>query len=64
MGPRKPEEEIMIEDLKDLDKLLQECKLDLEKVRNKTRLIRSLLVTARNNLSEAIARLDSLVEEI
>jgi hypothetical protein len=64
MGPRKPEEEIMIEDLKDLDKLLQECKLDLEKVRNKTRLIRSLLVTARNNLSEAIARLDTLVEEI
>jgi hypothetical protein len=64
MGLRKPEEEIMIEDLKDLDKLLQECKLDLEKVRNKTRLIRSLLVTARNNLSEAIARLDSLVEEI
>lgn len=64
MEPRKPEEEIMIEDLKDLDKLLQECKIDLEKVRNKSRLIRSLLVTARNNLSEAIARLDSLVEDI
>jgi hypothetical protein len=64
MEARKPEEEIMIEDLKDLDKLLQETKLDLEKVRNKSRLIRSLLVTARNNLSEAIARLDSLAEDI
>lgn len=66
---RKPEEEIMIEkimieDLKDLDNLLQQCRLDLDKVRNKSKLIRSMLVMARNNLSEAIERLDALVEEI
>ena len=61
---RKPEEEIMIEDLKDLDNLLQQCRLDLDKVRNKSKLIRSMLVIARNNLSEAIERLDALVEEI
>lgn len=64
MGARKPEEQIMIDDLKDLDKLLQACMIDLEKVRNKSKLIRSLLVTARNNLSEAIERLDMLVEDI
>ena len=61
---RKPEEEIMIENLKDLDNLLQQCRLDLDKVRNKSKLIRSMLVMARNNLSEAIERLDALVEEI
>jgi hypothetical protein len=61
---RKPEEEIMIEDLKDLDNLLQQCRLDLDKVRNKSKLIRSMLVMARNNLSEAIERLDALLEEI
>lgn len=61
---RKPEEEIMIEDLKDLDNLLQQCRFDLDKVRNKSKLIRSMLVIARNNLSEAIERLDALVEEI
>ena len=61
---RKPEEEIMIENLKDLDNLLQQCRLDLDKVRNKSKLISSMLVMARNNLSEAIERLDALVEEI
>lgn len=61
---RKPEEEIMIENLKDLDNLLQQCRLDLDKVRNKSKLISSMLVMARNNLSEAIERLDTLVEEI
>jgi hypothetical protein len=61
---RKPEEEIMIEDLKDLDNLLQQCRLDLDKVRNKSKLISSMLIIARNNLSEAIERLDALVEEI
>ena len=61
---RKPEEEIMIENLKDLDNLLQQCRLDLDKVRNKSKLISSMLVMARNNLSEAIERLDALIEEI
>jgi hypothetical protein len=64
MEARKPEEEIMIEDLKDLEKVLQEHMLALDKVRNKSKLIRSLLVTARYNLSEVIERLDSLVEDI
>jgi hypothetical protein len=60
----KPQEEILIEDLKDLDKLLQVCKRDLETVKNKSKIIRELLVISRDNLSEAIKRLDELVEEI
>jgi hypothetical protein len=60
----KPQEEILIEDLKDLDKRLHVCKRDLETVKNKSKIIRELLVISRDNLSEAIKRLDELVEEI
>jgi hypothetical protein len=58
----KPQEEILIEDLKDLDKLLQVCKRDLDTVKNKSKIIRELLVISRDNLSEAIRRLDEMVE--
>ena len=60
----KPQEEILIEDLKDLDKLLQVCKRDLDTVKNKSKIIRELLVISRDNLTEAIKRLDEMVEEI
>jgi hypothetical protein len=54
----------MREDHKELNKVLQEHMLVLDKARNNSRLIRSLLVTARYNLSEAIERLESLLEDI
>lgn len=61
---KKPEEEILLEDLKDMDNLLQACKRDIETMRNKTKIIRTHLVIARDNLSEAIQRLDKMLEEI
>ena len=64
MEERKPEDEIMREDHKELNKVLQERILALDKARNNSKLIRSLLVTARYNLSEAIERLESLLEDI
>jgi len=61
---KKPEEEILIEDLKDLNKYLQECRHDIETTKNKTKLIRAQLVIARDNLTEAIQRLDAMIESL
>ncbi|MBN2334855.1 hypothetical protein JXL21_04800 [Candidatus Bathyarchaeota archaeon] len=60
---KSPHEEILIEDLKDMDTLLQACRHDIEGFKNKAKIIRSLLVIARDNMDDAIRRLDKLVEE-
>ncbi len=61
---RKPHEEILLEDLKDLDNLLKACLMDIETFKNKSKIIRELLVMARDNLDEAIRRIDKMVEEV
>jgi hypothetical protein len=61
MNVKKPHEEIMIEDLKDLNKYLQECRTDIETIKNKSKLIRAQLVISRDNLTEAIQRLDAML---
>jgi hypothetical protein len=60
---RKPHEEILLEDLKDMDNLLKACLVDIETFKNKSKIIRELLVMARDNLDEAIRRIDKMVEE-
>ncbi len=60
---RKPHEEILLEDLKDMDNLLKTCFSDIETFKNKSKIIRELLVMARDNLDEAIRRIDKMVEE-
>jgi hypothetical protein len=60
---KKPHEEILLEDLKDLDNLLKACLMDIETFKNKSKIIRELLVMARDNLDEAIRRIDKMVEE-
>jgi hypothetical protein len=60
---RKPHEEIILEDLKDMDNLLKACLMDIETFKNKSKIIRELLVMARDNLDEAIRRIDKMVEE-
>jgi hypothetical protein len=60
---KKPHEEILIEDLKDMDNLLKACLIDIETFKNKSKIIRELLVMARDNLDEAIRRIDKMVEE-
>ena len=60
---KQPHEEILLEDLKDMDNLLQACIRDIETFKNKSKIIRELLVMARDNLDEAIRRIDKLVEE-
>lgn len=60
---RKPHEEILLEDLKDMDNLLKACLIDIETFKNKSKIIRELLVMARDNLDEAIRRIDKMVEE-
>ncbi len=60
---RKPHEEILLEDLKDMDNLLKACLMDIETFKNKSKIIRELLVMARDNLDEAIRRIDKMVEE-
>ncbi|MFH2111066.1 MAG: hypothetical protein ABIJ47_07385 [Candidatus Bathyarchaeota archaeon] len=61
---KKPEEMILIEDLKDMDNLLQVCKRDIETMKNKTKIIRSLLVMARENITQAIELIDKMVEGV
>jgi hypothetical protein len=61
---KKPEEMILIEDLKDMDNLLQVCKRDIDTMKNKTRMIRSLLVMARENITQAIELMDKMVEGV
>jgi hypothetical protein len=61
---KKPEEEILIEDLKDLNRYLQQCRTDIETIKNKTKLIRAQLVISRDNLTEAIQRLDAMLESL
>jgi hypothetical protein len=61
---KKPEEEILLDDLRDAEHLLQVCRTDLHKVKNQCKLLRSFLVQARDNLSEAITRFDKMMEEI
>ena len=63
MREKQPHEEILIDDLKDLDSLLQYCKRQIDSNKNQARLIRSMLIIARDNLSEAIQRLDKMIEE-
>lgn len=60
---KQPHEEILLEDLKDMDNLLQVCKRDIETFKSKSKIIREQLVIARNNLDEAITRIDKMVEE-
>jgi len=60
---KQPHEEILLEDLKDMDNLLQVCIRDIETFKNKSKIIRELLVMARDNLDEAIRRIDKMVEE-
>jgi hypothetical protein len=60
---KKPHEEILLEDLKDMDTLLKACLMDIETFKNKSKIIRELLVMARDNLDEAIRRIDKMVEE-
>jgi len=60
---KQPHEEILLEDLKDMDNLLQSCIRDIETFKNKSKIIRELLVMARDNLDEAIRRIDKMVEE-
>jgi len=59
---KKPHEEILLEDLKDMDNLLKACLMDIETFKNKSKIIREQLVIARNNLDEAIMRIDKMVE--
>lgn len=61
---KKPEEMILIEDLKDMDNLLQVCKRDIDTMKNKSRIIRSLLVMARENITQAIDLIDKMVEGV
>ena len=61
---KKPEEMILIEDLKDMDNLLQVCKRDIETMKNKSKIVRSLLVMARENITQAIETLDKMVEDV
>lgn len=61
---KKPEEMILIEDLKDMDNLLQVCKRDIETMKNKIKIIRSLLVMARENITQAIELMDKMVEGV
>jgi hypothetical protein len=61
---KKPEEMILIEDLKDMDNLLQVCKRDIETMKNKTKIIRSLLVMARENITQAIELMDKMAEGV
>jgi len=61
---KKPEEMILIEDLKDMDNLLQVCKRDIETMKNKTKIIRSLLAMARENITQAIELIDKMVEGV
>ena len=60
---KQPHEEILIDDLKDLDTLLHSCKKQIDSNKNQAKLIRSMLIIARDNLSEAIQRLDKMIEE-
>jgi hypothetical protein len=60
---KQPHEEILLEDLKDMDNLLKACLMDIETFKNKSKIIRELLVMARDNLDEAIRRIDKMVEE-
>jgi hypothetical protein len=60
---KKPHEEILLEDLKDMDNLLKACLMEIETFKNKSKIIRELLVMARDNLDEAIRRIDKMVEE-
>ena len=60
---KQPHEEILIDDLKDLDTMLQSCKKQIDSNKNQAKLIRSMLIIARDNLSEAIQRLDKMIEE-
>ena len=60
---KQPHEQILLEDLKDMDNLLQACIRDIETFKNKSKIIRELLVMARDNLDEAIRRIDKMVEE-
>ena len=60
---KPPHEEILLEDLKDLDNLLQACRRDIDTFKNKSKIIREILVIARDNLDEAIRRIDMMVEE-
>jgi hypothetical protein len=60
---KQPHEEILLDDLKDMDKLLQACLMDIETFKNKSKIIRELLMMARDNLDEAIRRIDKMVEE-
>lgn len=55
-------EEILIDDLKDLDSLLQACKREINANKNQAKLIRSMLIIARDNLTEAIQHLDKIIE--
>ena len=59
---KKPHEEILLEDLKDMDNLLKACLMDIETFKNKSKIIRELLVMARDNLDDAIRRIDKMVE--
>ena len=59
---KKPHEEIILEDLKDMDNLLKACLMDIETFKNKSKIIRELLVMARDNLDDAIRRIDKMVE--
>ena len=61
---KQPHEEILLEDLKDMDNLLQVCIRDIETFKNKSKIFRELLVMARDNLDEAIRRIDKMVEEL
>jgi hypothetical protein len=61
---KKPEEMILLEDLKDMDNMLQVCKRDIETMKNKTKIIRSLLVMARENITQAIDQMDKMVENV
>jgi hypothetical protein len=63
MREKQPHEEILIDDLKDLNSLLQSSKRQIDSNKNQARLIRSMLIIARDNLSEAIQRLDKMIEE-
>ena len=58
---KKPHEEIILEDLKDMDNLLKACLMDIETFKNKSKIIRELLVMARDNLDDAIRRIDKMV---
>lgn len=60
---KQPHEEILIDDLKDMDALLQYCKREIDKNKNQAKLIRSMLIIAQDNITEAIQRLDKMIEE-